>query len=727
MKSILEIFKLAVPCLSCLAHVTFAIENTSSIQVIDATQIVVANQHSDSVSFIDLGSTPELVSEISVGLAPQTLAFDRDRERIWVVNQAENTIAVISSKTKVVEGKIRTADGPFGIVMDKALAYVSSQESNVIQIFDLNNFVEIVSIAVPPEPRGMALSAESNRLMVTHFSSGQLTLINTADFSVIQTISLGSRATLTQSIAIDANQLLAYVPNTIRNSDNKNLAFDTTVFPFVSVVDLEELVHLRSKRIAIDVIDEPVGIPLESLLDGDTLYVVNAASNDLTIIDTISGKSIKHQEVGSFPIGIASNPVSGDIYVDNALDGTITVLDSENFDVVTTLEVTTLPIDPKILNGQKLFHSSDDTRMAKDQWISCATCHFDGGTDHTNWFFPDGLRNTPSLVGASLTGPFHWSGNLDEIQDVEETIRDLQGGTGLVAGAANCTPSCDGEEKNAGRSIELDDLSAYVSSLKFPLKTRQDSSVLTGSVARGHELFFNPENGCAVCHTPPLYTDGLNHWLTQPDLSEKNLNTPSLLRLEGSAPYLHDGKALTLQQVLLPKPLGYRHGNLQSSSATDVEDLVNFLNSLEPQQALQVQLLDTAIKLPQTNSPSIAIANVEFFYSTSKEEDRTVLDLGFRHGANVATDVYIVVEQLSNGQIWSLDRELNLLEMGVDSFAPTETFERPSEFRGINLPSTVVDQADLDAVYRIHAVAVRGGKTPFILNNWLSFDSKILR
>ena len=576
MRPTLEILKLAVSGLSCLAHVTFAIENTSSIQVIDATQIVVANQHSDSVSFIDLGPTPELVSEISVGLAPQTLAFDRDRERIWVVNQAENTITVISSKTKVVEGKIRTADGPFGIVMDEALAYVSSQESNVIQVFDLNNFVEIVSIAVPPEPRGMALSAESNRLMVTHFSSGQLTLINTADFSVIQTISLGSRATLTQSIAIDANQLLAYVPNTIRNSDNKNLAFDTTVFPFVSVVDLEELVHLRSNRIAIDVIDEPVGIPLESLLDGDTLYVVNAASNDLTIIDTISGKSIKHQEVGSFPIGIASNPVSGYIYVDNALDGTITVLDSENIDVVTTLEVTTLPIDPKILNGQKLFHSSDDTRMAKDQWISCATCHFDGGTDHTNWFFPDGLRNTPSLVGASLTGPFHWSGNLDEIQDVEETIRDLQGGTGLVAGAANCTPSCDGEEKNAGRSIELDDLSAYVSSLKFPLKTRQDSSVLTGSVARGHELFFNPENGCAVCHTPPLYTDGLNHWLTQPDLSEKNLNTPSLLRLEGSAPYLHDGKALTLQQVLLPKPLGYRHGNLQSSSATDVEDLVNF-------------------------------------------------------------------------------------------------------------------------------------------------------
>ena len=67
MRSILKILRLSALCLSCFAHVTFAIENTSSIQVIDATQIVVANQHSDSVSFIDLGPTPELVSEISVG------------------------------------------------------------------------------------------------------------------------------------------------------------------------------------------------------------------------------------------------------------------------------------------------------------------------------------------------------------------------------------------------------------------------------------------------------------------------------------------------------------------------------------------------------------------------------------------------------------------------------------------------------------------------------------
>ena len=722
----LKNFMRAALCFPYFAQIALAIENTSSIQVIDATQIVVANQHSGSVSFIDLGSTSYSVSEISVGLAPQTLAFDEKRNRVWVANQAENTIAIISRETKIVEGKIRTADGPFGIVIDEALAYVSSQESDVVQIFDLNNFVEIASITVPPEPRGMALSADSNRLLVTHFSSGQLTLINTESLRVIETISLGSRATLTQSVAIDPDQLLAYIPNTIRNTDNPSPAFDTTVFPFVSIVDLKKLDHLRSSRIAIDVIDEPVGIPLESLLDGDILYVVNAASNDLTVIDINSRKSLKHLEVGSFPLGIASNHKFKEIYIDNSFDGTITVLNSESLEIKETIEATSIPIEPSILNGQKLFHSSDDPRMAKDQWISCATCHFDGSTDHANWFFPDGLRNTPSLIGATLTGPFHWSGNLDEIQDVEDTIRELQGGTGLVSGPTNCAPACDGAEKNLGRSIELDDLAAYVSSLKFTIHTSNSSSEDSESIARGKELFFDTGNNCSSCHVPPLYTDKLNHKLLQPNLSVKILNTPSLLRLKRSAPYLHDGKAKTLDQILLPQPLGYGHGELQLSSSSDIKDVVNFIQSLEPQPNLQVQPLDSVIRSPSPDYLSEARAMVEFFYEAQEESGRIVLKLGYRHGANVATDLYVVVEHMPTQEIWSLDQDLNLSEINRSLFSPTVSFEGPSSFQSINFPPTLSDESDLEAIYKIYVIAVMQGRSPFASEHWLSFDSQVL-
>ena len=88
--------------------------------------------------------------------------------------------------------------------------------------------------------------------------------------------------------------------------------------------------------------------------------------------------------------------------------------------------MTQIPLDDDIKEGIRLFHTSNDTRMAKDQWISCATCHFNGGSDNLIWNFPDGLRSTPSLIASSHTGPFHWSGNLDELHYVEDTIRDLQ-------------------------------------------------------------------------------------------------------------------------------------------------------------------------------------------------------------------------------------------------------------------------------------------------------------
>jgi len=60
------------------------------------------------------------------------------------------------------------------------------------------------------------------------------------------------------------------------------------------------------------------------------------------------------------------------------------------------------------------------------------------------------------------------------------------------------------------------------------------------------------------------------------------------------------------------------------------------------------------------------------------------------------------------------------------AFVPTETFEQRSEFRRKELPSTNVDPTDLDSVYRIHAVAVREGRTLFILENRPSFDTKTL-
>ena len=56
---------------------------------------------------------------------------------------------------------------------------------------------------------------------------------------------------------------------------------------------------------------------------------------------------------------------------------------------------------PIVLAGKRVFHDTTDPRMARDNYLSCAVCHFDGDQDGRVWDFTDrgeGLRNTTSLT-----------------------------------------------------------------------------------------------------------------------------------------------------------------------------------------------------------------------------------------------------------------------------------------------------------------------------------------
>ncbi len=93
-----------------------------------------------------------------------------------------------------------------------------------------------------------------------------------------------------------------------------------------------------------------------------------------------------------------------------------------------------------MLQGKQLFYDARDTRLARDRYISCASCHNDGGHDGRVWDltgFGEGLRNTISLRGrAGAEGFLHWSNNFDEVQDFEGQIRNLSGGSGLMTDSA---------------------------------------------------------------------------------------------------------------------------------------------------------------------------------------------------------------------------------------------------------------------------------------------------
>ncbi len=164
--------------------------------------------------------------------------------------------------------------------------------------------------------------------------------------------------------------------------------------------------------------------------------------------------------------------------------------------------------------GKQFFYDARDTRLAREGYMSCASCHNDGGSDGRVWDLTgmgEGLRNTVSLrgKGGMAHGFLHWSANFDEVQDFEGQIRALAGGTGLMTDAAfnQGTRSQPLGDPKAGLSADLDALAAYVASLNAFATSphRNADGSLTADGVAGKAIFQNL--GCAQCHGGSNFTE----------------------------------------------------------------------------------------------------------------------------------------------------------------------------------------------------------------------------
>jgi cytochrome c peroxidase len=84
------------------------------------------------------------------------------------------------------------------------------------------------------------------------------------------------------------------------------------------------------------------------------------------------------------------------------------------------------------------------------------------------------------------------------------------------------------------------------------------------------------------CHCPPLYTN-----LNKYDIStgterddNKEFDTPTLIEVWRTAPYLHDGRAVTIQDVLTRFNKDDRHGRTSELTEKEIEELAEFVLSL---------------------------------------------------------------------------------------------------------------------------------------------------
>jgi YVTN family beta-propeller protein len=587
--------------------------------------LLAVNPDSNSLTLVDTASRQVLV-EIPVGVDPRSVAVTPDGGRAFVANQGSDSLTVVDLAGRAVVATLPVGSRPVGVAVSPEGRFVAVAErgSDRVRLLDAVAYATLALVPVADRPYGLAFTPDGRRLLVTHLLTGEVSLLSVQAFhSFLALVANSSGGTLSTpppsqsqnesrsasllllatlptwpniapapAIIINSTASRAYLPQTMANGQGYNTAFDTTVFPKVSVLNLETGAHQSSEHIPLPEVDRPVGLPWDAALArGDSeLWVANSASNDLSVINISSPTRpvrTANIPVGSHPAGVVVSPDGETAYANNTLDGTVSIIDAHTYTVTATIPVTTLPLPPALLNGKRLFFSSAQPNLAQARWISCNTCHIEGEGDGRTWLVqytgpvPPGeeavvRRNTTGLYGMSATYPLRWSAEWDESADSEFSIRFEQFGAGLIEGLMNPTLG----PPNQGRSYDLDCLAAYLDSLELPAR----SHTLTPAEQRGRAIFESPQTACLTCHPPPLYTDLKTHDVgTASGPGEwfgPAIDTPVLNLLFDSAPYLHDGRAATLLDVLTTRNPADQHGVTSHLSASQLADLVLFLLAL---------------------------------------------------------------------------------------------------------------------------------------------------
>lgn len=548
---------------------------------------------------------------------PRTLAID-NAGYVWVTNQYSGSISIIHPLTLQVVTHIQlgAAVQPYGIVAapDGSGIWVSTLGSQEVLQFDPVSRQLRRRIAVGDNIRHLAISADSRVLLASRFISpplpgedtltpqisgpgvrgAEVLLIDPARGTLLRTISLGVSTLADTAIqgrglpnylgaaAIAPDGSAAWIPSKQDNiqrgqqRDGRPLDFQNTVRAILSRVQLQSDHPAEQIERRYDLDNSGIASAAAYTPDGNYILVALESSRELSIINAEKGIQENRVNVQRAPQGVAISPDGTQAAVSNVMSRTISIFDitplanHEPRHILPPESVRTLAgpdrLPAQILRGKQIFHDARDTRLAHDSYISCSVCHSEGYDDGRIWDMSnlgEGLRRTISLRGhGGKKKRLHWTGNFDEVQDFEQQIRVLGGGSGLMPPGSfeqNGHRLPLGTPK-AGESADLDALAAYVNSLSryAPSPYRNSDRSLTNLAQTGARLFAS--KGCTTCHQDAdLGSDGL----TLTDIGTlkpssgtvqnrplTGIVTPGLRDAWYTAPYLHDGSAATLEAAI---------------------------------------------------------------------------------------------------------------------------------------------------------------------------------
>ena len=602
-------------------------------------RVWVVNQDNDSVTVIDAVTHAKL-AEIAVGAAPRAVAIAPDG-RAWVTNKHSASISVIDPATLGVVQTVAMphASAPYGIVFSPVAnaAFVVLESSGQLLKLDASTGSVLFSANAGPNPRHLAINAAGTSVYVSRFvtlrqpgeetatvssqiagvkQGGEVQVFDSSNLIPSVTIILQHNDKVDAenqgrgvpnylgAAALSPDGTSAWVPSKMDNiqrgtlRDGLNINFQNTVRAIGSNIDLNGGTENYGKRIDFNDASIASAAAFDPL--GIYMFVSLETSREVAVVDAHGAYEIFRVNTGRAPQGLVVSPDGQKLFVSNFMDRTVGVYDLDDLKdsglwnvplLVAVPTVDSEKLGAQVLAGKQLFYDARDTRLARDRYMSCASCHNDGGQDGRIWDLTgmgEGLRNTISLKGrAGAQGFLHWSENFDEVQDFEGQIRTLSGGTGLMSDTAfnTGTRSQPLGDAKSGISADLDALAAYVESLtEFgPSPHRNADGSLTAAGLAGRDVF-RSEN-CAACHSGIDFTDsgGANlHDIGTLKASSgsrlggplSGIDTPTLRGVWQSAPYLHDGSAATLAEAV------QAHNGVSLSSGP-LNDLVAYLDQID--------------------------------------------------------------------------------------------------------------------------------------------------
>ncbi|HEV2352030.1 MAG TPA: beta-propeller fold lactonase family protein [Terriglobia bacterium] len=586
-------------------------------------RLYVVCQDSNLLLAVDTHSQ-QVVERVKVGRKPAGIALSPDGNKLYVSSEWSNTISEIDADSFRVRRTLDSGWGPVGITTDRSgkVLYVANTQGDNVSLIDLTAGHEIKRLDAGRFPEYLARSRDGRFVYVSNL----LARVATYDEPVVSELTVidTTRQVVSQRVEVPGAIQLRHITEVPASAGGYLLV------PFMRPKNMNPLIHLqqgwylthglavirlegnseapkaRVAEVLLDDIDHYYadGMGAASTPDGRWVLVTASGANVVSVIDTAKLNSVLRQVPASNPEALANrldsarqfvaqrlptgrNPaavvVSPDgclAYIANRMDDTISVVDLRLLRVASTIDLGGPKEITAVRRGESLFF---DARYSFQGQLACATCHpHIGLSDGLAWVLEspqlgrDVVENR-TLLSIAQTSPYKWNGkNLDlATQDGPRTARYIFRSEGFS-------------------QSEVKDLVTFINSLRLsPNPHLASGGRLNESQSRGRAIFFRittndgrlipPQKRCYYCH-PPLthYTSrvAMNVGTATRYDTIQSFDIPQIEGVYMRAPYLHNGEALSLEEIWTKFNPEDKHGITSDMDKVQLNDLIEYLKTL---------------------------------------------------------------------------------------------------------------------------------------------------